>query len=106
MIKHLGQITKEVVDNWGEKYEKKNGGFSCKVCGSQIKQTTCYVSIHLKLFEPICAGPGVVKRINYPFCPSCDGDIEHVTACYHITRYLIPGILTLSPPEYSDLHLE
>ncbi|GAI75898.1 unnamed protein product [marine sediment metagenome] len=87
-VKHLGQITDEIIDGWiggwAERFEKRDGGHYCKVCGSQVMQTTCYVSIHLKMFEPACVGSGKVEKINYPFCPKCDGDIDHVTACYHV----------------------
>jgi len=82
-VKHLGQITDEIIDSWEEKFEKRSDGFYCKQCGSQIMQTTCHVSIHTKLFSQ-CAGSGEVKTINYPFCPKCDGEIEYVTACYHV----------------------
>jgi len=80
----LGQITDEIINGWAERYDQRDGGLYCKECGSQIMQTTCYVSIHLKAFEPSCAGPGEVKRINYPFCPKCDGQIEYAQACYHV----------------------
>ena len=83
-VKHLGQITDEIIDNWAEQYEQRDGVFYCKKCGGQIRQVTCYVSIHIKEFEPKCAGPGKVGRIKFPFCPKCDGDIEYATACYHI----------------------
>ena len=53
---------------------------------SRIKQTTCYVSIHLKIFEPSHAGPGRVLRKKYPYCPKCDGKIDYATACFHIGR--------------------
>jgi len=81
---HLGQITDEIIDSWTGRFEKRDEGSYCRKCGSQVMQTTCYVSIHLKLFDPACAGPGKVDRINYPFCPKCDGDISYVTACCHI----------------------
>lgn len=80
----LGQITPEIINSWSEKYEKRDGAFYCKKCGSQILQTTCYVSIHLRVFEPSCAGPGKVQQINYPFCPKCDGEIEYAQACFHV----------------------
>lgn len=80
----LGQITQEIVDSWLKKYDKRDGDFYCKECGSQIMQCTCYVSIHLKLFEPECAGPGEVKNINYPYCPKCDGIIQSAQACFHV----------------------
>lgn len=83
-IKQLGQITEEIIDNWANQYEKRNGAYYCKKCGHQIMQCACHVSIHLKVFEPSCAGPGKVERINYPYCPKCDGDIEYAQACYHI----------------------
>lgn len=84
-IKQLGQITNEIVAEWAKRYDHRNDGYYCKECGSQIRQTTCHVSIHLKEFEPTCAGPGEVRRINYPFCPKCDGEIEYAQACYHIS---------------------
>lgn len=83
----LGQITQEIVNSWEKRFEKRDGLFYCKECGSQIMQTTCYVSIHLKEFEPSCAGGGEVKTINYPFCPKCDGDIDYVSACYHVPLF-------------------
>ena len=84
VVKYLGQITDEIIDRWEKKYEKRDNGFFCKTCGSQIMQVTCFVSIHSKLFEPTCAGSGEVQKINYPFCPKCDGDIEYAQACYHV----------------------
>lgn len=80
----LGQITDEIVDSWASRFHRRDGGYYCPKCDSQIMLTTCYVSIHLKAFEPTCAGTRQVKRINYPFCPKCDGDIDYVTACYHV----------------------
>jgi len=84
MIKHLGQITSEIITGWTNQFEKRNGDYFCKKCHSQIRQVTCYVSIPLKIFEPKCAGPGKVEKINYPFCPQCDEGLEYVTACYHV----------------------
>ncbi len=81
---HLGQITDEIIDGWAERFEKQDDGYYCRKCGSRVMQTTCYASIHLKIFEPACAGSGKVERINYPFCPKCDGDISYATACCHI----------------------
>lgn len=80
----LGQITQEIVNGWEEQFEKRDDGYYCRKCGSQIMQTTCHVSIHLRAFEPSCAGTGEVKTINYPFCPNCDGEIEYTQACCHI----------------------
>jgi len=85
-VKELGKITEDIVYSWWKKYEKKEDGYYCKQCGSLIQQTTCYVSVHLKLFEPACAGPGKVIHINYPYCPKCDGEIDHATACFHIGK--------------------
>ena len=102
-VRDLGQITEEIVATWEKKYEKRDDGFYCKNCDSQIKQVTCFVSIHLKAFEPKCAGPGRVSKINYPFCPKCDGELEYVRACYHV-QSLIVGLpafflLPFPPPE-------
>lgn len=80
----LGQITQEIIDSWPQKYEKREDGYYCKVCGSRIQETMCHVSIHLKLFEPAHAGPGRVIPINYPYCPKCDGKLDYATACYHV----------------------
>jgi len=80
----LGQITEAKVRSWAEKYEKKRDFYYYKECGSKIKQTTVYVSIHLKIFEPAHAGPGKVVHINYPYCPKCDGKIDYAQACYHV----------------------
>jgi len=83
-ITSLGQITREIIKSWEKKYNRVDGCYYCPKCGSEIKQVTCYVSIHSKLFEPNCAGEGKVDKINYPVCPKCDGDIEYMTACYHV----------------------
>lgn len=79
----VGQITEETICSWWQKYEKREDGYYCKQCGSRIKQTTCYVSVHAKEFEPSHAGPGRVLKINYPYCPKCDGKLDHATACFH-----------------------
>lgn len=91
-VVELGQITEEIINSWPEKYEKRAKYSYCKTCGSRIKQTTCHVSIHIKEFEPVCAGPGEVVKINYPYCPQCDGDIDYATACYHMTLWAAPRI--------------
>ena len=80
----LGQITQEIVDSWLKKYDEGDTAFYCKECGSQIMLSTCYVSMHLKGFEPACAGPGEVKKIYYPYCQKCDGEIESAQACFHV----------------------
>ena len=82
--RYLGQITDDIVKNWEKRFEKRNGLYYCKECDSQIMQTTCRVSIHWKMFEPTCAGPGGVRTINYPFCPKCDGELEDLRACVHV----------------------
>ena len=107
-VRDLGQITEEIVATWEKKYEKRDDGFYCKNCDSQIKQVTCFVSIHLKAFEPKCAGPGRVCKINYPFCPKCDGELEYVTACYHVRSLIVglpvglPTFLAFSPLEEGE----
>ena len=83
-FKHLGRIDNNIIDSWGEEFEKRDGYFYCRKCGSQIMQTTCYMSIHDKLFEPKCVGGGEVRKVNCPYCLKCDGDIDYVTACCHI----------------------
>jgi len=85
-ILELGQITEEIINGWAEKYEKRAKYHYCKKCGSRIKQTTCYVSIHFKEFKE-CAGPGRVVHINYPYCPKCDGKIDYAQACYHVEAF-------------------
>ena len=90
MVRHLGQITDEIIEGWSDQFEKRNGGYFCQKCASQIRQVIYYVSIHLKDFEPICGGPGMVKKLNYPFCPQCDAGLEYVTACYHVNLGEIP----------------
>lgn len=98
-VKALGQITEEMVQAWPAQYEEREGNYYCKNCGAGIMQTTCYVSIHAKEFEPTCAGPGRVLHINYPYCPNCDGGIDHATACVHVpilkTTEVILGDVTL-----------
>ena len=69
----LGQIDMETINAWGHQYKKTRKGFRCRQCRSLIRQTICYVSIHLKQFGSYHAGPGRVVRINYPYCPKCDG---------------------------------
>lgn len=80
----LGQIRREIVAGWEAHFEKRDDGYYCRKCGSQVMQATCYVSIHLRVFDPSCAGTGKVKTINYPFCPNCDGEIEYAQACFHL----------------------
>lgn len=83
-VKELGQISNQMIKGWWYEYEKAEDGFICKRCRSQILQTTCYVSIHLKEFEPLHAGPGRVVKINYPYCPKCDGELDYAMACFHV----------------------
>lgn len=91
----LGKITEEKVNSWPLKYEKRDDGFYCKVCGSSIVECTCYVSLHLAIFDPECAGPGKVVTINYPYCPKCDDRIDFARACYHVDKWL-PNIFVVS----------
>ncbi len=88
----LGQITEDTNFKWMAKYEKREGVYYCKQCGSRIKQTTCYVSIHLKVFEPSHTGPGKVIHVNYPYCPKCDGEIDHATACFHMASQFLLSV--------------
>jgi len=80
----LGQITEEIIGGWVEKYGKREDGYYCKQCGSRIEPTICYISIHLKIFEPSCLGPGKVIHATYPYCPKCDGEIDYAQACFHV----------------------
>jgi hypothetical protein len=91
VVRELGQITDEIIEGWLTKYEKREDGYYCQQCGSRTLQTTCYVSIHASEFEPAHAGPGHVVHIIYPYCPKCDGEIDHATACYHAP--ILQGIL-------------
>lgn len=83
VVTELGQITDDIIQSWLEKYEHREDGYYCKQCGSKILQTVCYVSLHATEFEPAHAGPGSVVNINYPYCPNCDGEVDHAMACYH-----------------------
>ena len=105
-VKELGQLTEEIISNWQEKFEERETGYFCKVCGRKILQTTCYVSVHAIEFEPSHAGSGKVAHINYPYCPKCDGNIDHATACFHVSmlkEVTLEGVvLLLSPGRTSD----
>jgi hypothetical protein len=86
-VKELGQISKQIIGSWWYKYEKTKTGFRCQECHSRILQTTCYVSIHAKELEPSHAGSGRVVKINYPYCPKCDGKLDYARACYHVSVF-------------------
>jgi len=64
-------------------FEKTENGYKCKECGSTIMQTTLYVSIHDSRFSA-CAGSGEVQRVNFPFCPQCEGEPSIVRGCVHV----------------------
>lgn len=83
-VLELGQITANTPFDWVAKYEQREDIYYCKQCGSRIKQTICYVSIHATEFEPVHAGSGRVIRVNFPYCPECDGKLDYVTACLHV----------------------
>lgn len=83
-IAELGQLTEEIINSWPQKYEETKNGYCCKKCRSRILQTTCHVSIHAKEFEPSHAGSDKVVKINYPYCPKCDGKLDYATACFHV----------------------
>lgn len=66
-----------------ESYEERGKAYFCKKCGSQIQQTTAYISIHLAMFSG-CAGGGEVEHERFPFCPKCEGKPEIVRGCRHV----------------------
>jgi hypothetical protein len=57
-------------------------GYVCKQCSSIIKQTTLYISMHIKGFQE-CAGGGEVQNTNLAFCPNCEGQPQIARACIH-----------------------
>lgn len=65
-------------------YQKKDGSneCSCKTCGSDIVSTTCYVSIHSKMFS-CCTGDGKVEQVLLPYCPKCEGEPKQTSTCVH-----------------------
>lgn len=69
----------------GKQYSKADDEYKCGSCGSTIMQTTLYASVHDKGLG-MCAGGGEVRKTNYPYCPSCDGDLstETLRACIHV----------------------
>lgn len=83
-VKNLGQLTARTINDWPGRFDFKDDTYYCRHCAGVVMQATCFVSIHLKVFGSTCAGPGKVQQINYPFCPVCDGEIEHATACFHV----------------------
>ncbi|MBA7676652.1 hypothetical protein ES703_84896 [subsurface metagenome] len=94
----LGQITQETINGWAEKFERRDGGYYCRKCGSRTLRTNCHVSIHLKEFGPLCAGPGKVIKINYPYCPNCDGKIDYAQACFHVgIGEMVPAMIKGGP---------
>ena len=58
--------------------------FVCKKDGSEIQQTTLYVSVHTKVFGDTCAGTGEVKNLPLPYCPECEGEPKNVFTCVHM----------------------
>jgi hypothetical protein len=66
-----------------DKYDKVEGGYVCKTCGNEIQQTTLFISIHNKGWKG-CVGSGKVQNVNYPYCPTCDGEPSVVRACIHV----------------------
>jgi hypothetical protein len=92
-VAELGQISLQIIESWWFKYEKAKKGFRCQECHSRILQTTCHVSIHIKEFEPAHTGPGRVVKINYPYCPKCDGKLDYAQACYHVEVFKREAIL-------------
>ena len=82
-----GSLSPEVFDETiarhiSEEYEKLENGYTCKKCGSTIKQTTGYASMHSKEFDN-CTGGGEVKRFPLPYCPKCEGEPKRTQTCVH-----------------------
>lgn len=57
-------------------------GMICEKCGTEIQQTTCFVSIHDKRFSG-CTGDGEVRRVPLPYCPKCEGIPKRTSTCIH-----------------------
>ncbi|MBA7503785.1 hypothetical protein ES706_02406 [subsurface metagenome] len=87
----LGEVTNEIVEKWSERFDKREDGYYCKKCGSQIMQTTCYVSVYFEEFRGRDAGSGEVRHVNYPYCPKCDGELEMARACVYERRGAMLG---------------
>ena len=62
----------------------EGGGYRCKNCGSEVLQTTLYVSVHSSEFGDSCAGSGKVVKVPLPYCPKCEGEPKNFTTCIHI----------------------
>lgn len=58
-------------------------GYKCKKCGAEIKQITCYVSLHDARFRGECAGAGKVEQVSLPYCPVCEGVPQRTFTCVH-----------------------
>jgi len=64
-------------------HDAENNRYSCKTCKAAIQQTTCFVSVHTKLFGMACAGSGEVRQVPLPYCLNCEGKPKRVSTCIH-----------------------
>ena len=79
-----GEFQETMQKHITEHYEKKgDDGYVCKKCGSEIQQTTMFVSIHYKEFSD-CVGGGECKQIPLPYCPKCEGIPKKINTCVHV----------------------
>jgi hypothetical protein len=76
-------IKKHIRDNYYLVKEGSRTYYKCRKCGTDIQQTTCYVSIHNKLFS-ICADSGRVICQPLPYCPTCEGAPKNIRTCVHV----------------------
>lgn len=80
-----GDFEKAVAEHVAQCYDKKvTGEYVCKKCGSEIRQTTCYVSIHSSKFDDVCVGIGKVDQKPLPYCPICEGRPNNISTCVHV----------------------
>jgi hypothetical protein len=97
----LGKITEDTMRGWESQFDIREDRFYCKKCGAMIMSAPCFISLHLKVFDPVCTGPGKVFNTVYPYCTACDGEIDHVKGCIHLdidleelfNKYSIFGII-------------
>ncbi len=67
-----------------ERYKSDgNGGMKCKTCGTVIRHTTCFVSIHEAAFGASRAGVGEVRHVPLPYCPHSEGEPKNTSTCVH-----------------------
>jgi len=75
----------EFLDNHNKRWVRSvdTNCYRCPSCDGVVMQTTLYVSVHDIRFEGMCAGGGEVRRVNYSYCPNCDGEPKILRACVH-----------------------